>query len=86
MLQYIAFLRAINVGGHIVKMDELRRLFTELGFANVATLIASGNVIFQTDAAGDGRDLEWRIERHLQQALGYDVDQPRNLAKSVTVE
>jgi len=51
----------------------LRRLFTELGFANVATLIASGNVIFQTDAAGDGRDLEWRIERHLQQALGYDV-------------
>jgi uncharacterized protein (DUF1697 family) len=44
--RYIAFLRAINVGGHIVKMDRLRSLFEALGFSNVATFIASGNVIF----------------------------------------
>jgi uncharacterized protein (DUF1697 family) len=69
---YIAFLRAINVGGHTVKMDALRRLFGALGFANVETFIASGNVIF-TAPAGDARALEKQIAGHLQAALGYEV-------------
>lgn len=56
--RYIAFLRAINVGGHTVKMDVLRAHFTRLGLANVETFIASGNVIF--DAAADPRRLESR--------------------------
>src|SRR3712207_818810 len=69
---YIAFLRGINVGGHIVKMERLRHLFTELGFANVRTYIQSGNVFFETGE--DNRDvLAQKIERHLRQALGYDV-------------
>jgi uncharacterized protein (DUF1697 family) len=72
MQRYIAFLRAINVGGHVVKMDRLRALFAELGFANVATYIASGNVIFDT-ADADQPALEAQIERHLRQALGYEV-------------
>jgi len=46
MTRYIAFLRAINVGGHTVKMDTLRALFESLGFLNVETFIASGNVLF----------------------------------------
>ncbi len=70
--RYCAFLRAINVSGHTVKMDKLRTLFTEIGFANVATYIASGNVIFETPATSTGK-LEAQIERHLQQALGYAV-------------
>ncbi len=45
MPKYIAFLRAINVGGHTVKMDYLRVLFETLGFSDVETFIASGNVI-----------------------------------------
>jgi len=48
MPKFIAFLRAINVGGHVVKMDQLRRFFEALGFANVETFIASGNVIFES--------------------------------------
>ncbi|HXW01123.1 MAG TPA: DUF1697 domain-containing protein, partial [Anaerolineae bacterium] len=48
--KYIAFLRAINVGGHTVKMDYLRRLFEEMGFSKVETFIASGNVIFEAVA------------------------------------
>jgi len=44
MKRYIAFLRAINVGGHTVKMDLLRGLFAGLGYAGVETFIASGNV------------------------------------------
>jgi uncharacterized protein (DUF1697 family) len=68
----IAFLRAINVGGHTVKMDRLRTLFAELGLANVATYIASGNVIFETPKTSTGK-LEVQIEQHLQQALGHEV-------------
>lgn len=71
--RYIAYLRAINVGGHTVKMDRLRALFEELGFGGVTTFIASGNVVFET-AEGDAAALEGRIEAHLRKALGYAVD------------
>ena len=71
MPRHIAFLRAINVGGHVVTMERLRRLFEALGFRGVATFIASGNVVF--DAPRGGRPLEARIERHLESALGYEV-------------
>jgi uncharacterized protein (DUF1697 family) len=72
MQRYIAFLRAINVGGHTVKMEQLRGLFIALEFANVETFIASGNVIFQTEVE-QPEILEKQIEGHLQQALGYAV-------------
>ena len=71
MPKYIAFLRAINVGGHVVKMDQLRELFVQLGFENVETFIASGNVIF--DSKSNPKSLEQKIEKHLRQALGYEV-------------
>jgi uncharacterized protein (DUF1697 family) len=70
--RYVAFLRAINVGGHTVKMDALRRMFSELGFANVSTFIASGNVLFET-AERDTGALEQRIGAHLKETLGYEV-------------
>jgi uncharacterized protein (DUF1697 family) len=72
MAKYVAFLRAINVGGHTVKMDHLRGLFESLGFTEVATVIASGNVIF-TSTSRSAPALEKKIEDHLQQALGYEV-------------
>ena len=72
MTRYVALLRSINVGGHTVKMDDLRRMFEALEFANVETFIASGNVIF--DAAGSKpAALAARIERHLASELGYEV-------------
>ncbi len=70
--KFIAFLRAINVGGHTVKMDRLRQLFEALGFGNVETFIASGNVIFDSPAK-DARKLELQIEGHLKESLGYAV-------------
>ena len=72
MPRYIAFLRAINVGGRTVKMDRLRTLFAALGFDEVETFIASGNVIFDS-ASRAPRALEQRIEEQLRQALGYEV-------------
>jgi uncharacterized protein (DUF1697 family) len=70
--RYVAFLKAINVGGHVVKMDLLRELFTGLKFSGVETFIASGNVIFETKAAPDQK-LEQKIEKRLEAALGYEV-------------
>jgi uncharacterized protein (DUF1697 family) len=71
-MKYITFLRAINVGGRTVKMDALRQLFESLGFADVETFIASGNVIFETKA-GNTKVPEKRIESHLKESLGYEV-------------
>jgi uncharacterized protein (DUF1697 family) len=71
-MKYVAFLRAINVGGHTVKMDHLRSLFESMGFANVETFIASGNVIFDSNSK-NGNPLEKKLEKQLQQALGYEV-------------
>jgi uncharacterized protein (DUF1697 family) len=72
MARFIAFLRAINVGGHTVKMDDLRRLFESLGFSRVETFIASGNVVFETTSRNT-RALEKKIEKRLKEALGYEV-------------
>jgi uncharacterized protein (DUF1697 family) len=72
MPRYVAFLRAINVGGHVVKMDRLRTLFEGMGFERVATFIASGNVIFQSSSTSAAA-LEKKISSALEKALGYPV-------------
>ena len=72
MTRFIAFLRAINVGGHIVKMEALRGHFEALGLKDVETFIASGNVIFASSSRDAGA-LERRIEDHLRTSLGYEV-------------
>jgi len=72
MTRYVAFLRSINVGGHTVKMDALKKSFEALGFENVSTFIASGNVIFETDSK-KAEVLEKKIETALRKELGYEV-------------
>lgn len=72
MPRHIALLRAINVGGHTVKMAELRAIFESLGFKRVETFIASGNVIFDA-RSDDARALQQRIGDCLRDGLGYDV-------------
>jgi uncharacterized protein (DUF1697 family) len=72
MTKYVAFLRAINVGGHTVKMTDLRELFETLGLKKVETFIASGNVIFDSPV-DDTAKLEQKIETHLHESLGYTV-------------
>jgi len=69
---YIAFLRGINVGGHVVKMDRMRHLFEELGLRNVRSYIQSGNIFFETDEE-ERPKLTATVEQHLHQALGYAV-------------
>jgi uncharacterized protein (DUF1697 family) len=72
MARFIAFLRAINVGGHVVRMGELRKILDSLGFVNVQTFIASGNLVFETKGLKPST-LEKKIEQQLGEALGYEV-------------
>ena len=72
MTHYIAFLRAINVGGRTVKMDELKKHFAMPGFKNVATYIQSGNVIFD-HADSDVAAIAAKVEAKLLKTLGYEV-------------
>ncbi|HEX7616663.1 MAG TPA: DUF1697 domain-containing protein [Thermoanaerobaculia bacterium] len=70
MPRFVAFLRALNVGGHVVKMDVLKRHFETMGFSDVETFIASGNVVFSSKAV---KGLDGEIEAALGKALGYEV-------------
>jgi uncharacterized protein (DUF1697 family) len=54
-------------------MSQLKALFQDMGFVDVATFIASGNILFSTTTT-DVQKLESRIARRLASALGYDVD------------
>jgi uncharacterized protein (DUF1697 family) len=72
MSRYVALLRAINVGGRNVKMAELCALFEQARLTDVASVIASGNILFSS-RAGKPAALETRIETALRKGLGYEV-------------
>ena len=72
MAKYIAFLKAINVGGHTVKMDHLKKLFEKMGFEKAETFIASGNVVFETESKIVDA-IKRKIETELEKFLGYKV-------------
>jgi uncharacterized protein (DUF1697 family) len=73
MKRYVAFLRGMNLGGRRIKNEELRRHFEEMGFEEVATFRASGNVIFSTPEGEAETKLSARLEAELGERLGYDV-------------
>ena len=73
MSRHVAFLRGMNLGGRRIKNDELRRHFEEMGFEEVATFRASGNVIFSSSGREGESRLAQRVETELDERLGYDV-------------
>ena len=72
MALYAAFLRGMNVGGHRLTNVELCGHFTAMGFAEVASFRASGNVVFAGEEQPD-ETVAARIEEGLEKALGYAV-------------
>jgi uncharacterized protein (DUF1697 family) len=73
MVAYAAFLRGINVGGRKpMKMEELRKAFASLGFEVVRTVLASGNVLFESPET-DRYLLEQRIDEGLKNTFGYKM-------------
>lgn len=71
-MRYVALLGAINVGGNQVKMAELRAALEDAGFASVATVIASGNVLFDHAKAADA-NLEAQIAKIVKDRFAIDT-------------
>ncbi|WP_419818888.1 DUF1697 domain-containing protein [Glaciibacter flavus] len=71
MTTWIALLRGVNVNGRTIRSVDLAALFTELGFAHVKTVLASGNVRFDADATSAA--LKKRIEKGLGDRFGYEA-------------
>ena len=71
MTRYVALLRGVNVGGVNMKMAELAEVVRGLGYENVKTVLASGNVLFESqDAAAAVKDA---LETALRSAFGYEA-------------
>jgi uncharacterized protein (DUF1697 family) len=73
MAQYVAFLRGINVGGNKqVPMERLKKAFESLGFQNVRTILATGNVLFDATSASVAA-LAGKIEDKLKRTFGFEI-------------
>ena len=72
MTAYVALLRGVNVGDITIRSAELGELFRSLGLTDVRTVLASGNVLFESDEA-DASRLTSRIESALRERFGYDA-------------
>jgi uncharacterized protein (DUF1697 family) len=75
MTAWVALLRGVNVGGVTIRNADLAALMEdELGFDQVRTVLASGNVAFEADAAASARaKLKASIEAALRGRFGYDA-------------
>jgi uncharacterized protein (DUF1697 family) len=71
-MRYVALLGSINVGGNQLKMAELRAALEDEGYANVATVIASGNVLFDHAKAADAK-LEAQLARIVKDRFGIET-------------
>jgi uncharacterized protein (DUF1697 family) len=67
----------VNVGGITITSADLAELFRSLGFEGVKTVLASGNVLFETDApagsSGAAAALKTTIEAGLRERFGYEA-------------
>jgi uncharacterized protein (DUF1697 family) len=80
---YIALLRAVNVGGTgKLPMADLKVMCEQLGFTNVRTYIASGNVVFRSKltAAKVKAALEARLEIYAAKPVGVMIRSAAEMA------
>ena len=68
---YCAFLRGINVGKINLKMDAVKKVFSDLGLQNVQSVLATGNILFESTS--DRHDLKEIIEKALSLTFGYEA-------------
>lgn len=67
MAQFVYFLRGINVNGITIKMEALKKAFLDMGFNEVSTVLATGNVVVSADAVHD------QVEKTLSETFGYEA-------------
>jgi len=74
MTRWVALLRGVNVGGITIRSADLTDLFRDTGFEAVRTVLASGNVAFETDVVPSARAaLKSKIEDALRARFAYDA-------------
>lgn len=71
-MRYVALLRGIMPQNPNMKGEKLREMFAELGFTNVSTVIASGNVVFDSPSK-NSTALEKKIEEALPRLLHFST-------------
>ncbi|WP_396668318.1 DUF1697 domain-containing protein [Microbacterium sp. R86528] len=71
---WVALLRGVNVGGVTIRNAALAEMFVELGFGDVRTVLASGNVTFSaSESVNERAVLKSRIEAALRETFDYDA-------------
>ncbi|HEY7627188.1 MAG TPA: DUF1697 domain-containing protein [Ilumatobacteraceae bacterium] len=72
MATWIVLLRAVNVGGRMLPMADLRTLLGGLGHTDVATYIQSGNAVLTTSRRGR-QAIADEIAAEIERAHGLPV-------------
>ena len=73
MTAYVALLRAVNVGGRQLKMNDLKGIASKLGLGSPRTFIASGNLLFTSEKG------EVSVKRELERALAEHMGKPADV-------
>lgn len=73
MAEWISILRGINVGGkRVIKMADLKSLYSKLGFTDINTFVQSGNVTFSS-AITNSLEIKKKIENGIYNKFGFEV-------------
>jgi len=94
MTLFAAFLRGVNVGGVNLKMAEVATALSDVGFTNVRTILATGNVLL---ASKSGLDTPAAVRKKAEAALrerfgyeawvlAYDIDTVRAISEAYPFE
>ena len=71
MTEFVTLLRGVNVGGINIKMADLAEAIRAIGYDEVTTVLASGNVLFtSSDSAADAKS---KLEAALSERFGYEA-------------
>jgi uncharacterized protein (DUF1697 family) len=71
-MQYIAFLRGINVGNIRIKMTDLKSAFETMGYQDVTTYLQTGNVVFTANETIE--EIKPKLEKGLSSTFHYDAN------------
>jgi uncharacterized protein (DUF1697 family) len=85
MTAYVALLRAVNVAGRQLRMDDLKRIASDLGLSSPRTFIASGNLLFTTDKgeAAVKREIEAALTGHMGKPVEVMVRTAQEMAQAL---
>lgn len=73
-MRWVALLKGVNVGGNRkLPMADLRGFAEALGFADVRSLLASGNLVFDADETSAGK-LEALLQREASERFGLATE------------